>query len=58
MTQSSRPRTARIARKAVSEARPEYGSIGEYLAAVEKLNFTADAVSAQEDGSIVLRYKA
>lgn len=48
---------AAIARKAVSEARPEYGSIPEYLEAVRKLSFTGEAVRPQEDGSILLKYK-
>ena len=48
---------AETARKAVREARPQYGSIGEYLQAAEKLNFTADAVIPEEDGSIRLRFR-
>ena len=48
---------AAIARKAVSEARLEYGSIPEYLEAVRKLSFTGEAVRPQEDGSILLKYK-
>ena len=48
---------AALAKKAVAEARPEYGSIAEYLGAVEKLDFSADAVRTEEDGRISLKYK-
>ena len=45
------------ARKIIKEKQVVYNSIAEYLEAVERLTFTAEAVSYEADGSISLHYK-
>ena len=48
---------AAAAKKILAEEKPLYGSIPEYLDTVEKLNFTAEAVRCEKDGSVTLHYK-
>ncbi len=45
------------AKSVLAEFQPVYGSIAEYLEAVEKLSFTAQAVRYDENGDVILHYK-
>ncbi len=48
---------AALAKKIVAEYVPVYASTQEYLDAMEKLTFTAQAVRYDENGDVVLHYK-
>ena len=45
------------AKSVLAEFQPVYGSIAEYLEAVEKLTFTAQAVRYDENGDVILHYR-
>lgn len=47
---------AALAKKVLAEATPLFKSKEEYLAAIESLNMTKDAVVYKEDGTVVLDY--
>ena len=48
---------AEIAKSIVAGYQPEYASIQEYLQAIDQLNFDGDAVTYQDDGTVLIRYK-
>lgn len=45
-----------LARKVIAEAKPYFKSKEEYLAAIDKVSMTKDAVTYNEDGTVTLDF--